>query len=329
MIWLLRMAQQTGGTEDESIVALIILLLIFLLSFGFGIAWIVALWKIFAKVGQPGWAALIPIYNMVVFLKVVQRPLWWVVLFFIPVVQFIIPLILCFDLSRVFGKGGLFGLGLVLFNPIFTMILGFGSAEYVGRDGMAITSWESGTNDTTIRPLPAEPAESMNLGSPVEFVVLLMSTLLLCGMLGMLVNGLWQRSNQSAVALSVIDERERAIEPVTSESIESVFDARNQGMITFGSIVSKSVGPFDKDDWTFIGRRGQVVTIRGNAALADDTDPRIQLIDPNGQVLAEDDDSGGGSNALIERFELPADGEYTIRISTWSGGDYTLMLELE
>ncbi len=325
MLWLLRMAQQTGGTEDESIVALMILLLILLLAFGFGIAWIVAVWKIFAKAGQPGWAVLIPIYNMVAFLKVVQRPLWWLVLLFIP----IIPLILCFDLSRVFGKGGLFGLGLVLFNPIFTMILGFGSAEYVGRDGMAITSWESGTNDTTRRPLPAEPAESLNLGSPLELVVLLMSTLLLCGMSAVLVNVLWQRSHQSAVALSIIDEPELVIEPVTGESIESVFDARNQGMITFGSIVSKSVGPFDEDDWTFIGRRGQVVTIRGNAALADDTDPRIQLIDPNGQVLAEDDDGGGGSNALIERFELPADGEYTIRISTWSGGDYTLMLELE
>ncbi len=38
---------------------------------------IVAMWKVFTKAGRPGWAAIIPIYNMYVWCKIVGRPGWW------------------------------------------------------------------------------------------------------------------------------------------------------------------------------------------------------------------------------------------------------------
>ena len=90
------------------------------------------LWRIFEKAGKPGWAALIPIYNLIVLLEIVGRPAWWVVLFLIPIVNFVISLIVSFDLSKSFGHGALYGLGLAFFGFIFAPILAFGSDRYQG-----------------------------------------------------------------------------------------------------------------------------------------------------------------------------------------------------
>jgi hypothetical protein len=92
-------------------------------------------WKIFTKAGKPGWAILIPIYNIIVFLQIVGRPVWWIILLLIPVVNFIILIILVNDLSKSFGKGVGYTLGLLFLGIIFVPLLGFGSAEYVGPGG--------------------------------------------------------------------------------------------------------------------------------------------------------------------------------------------------
>jgi hypothetical protein len=93
---------------------------------------IAAMWKIFTKAGQPGWACLIPIYNIYILCKIVGRPGWWVILMLIPFVNFIIAIILCIDLAKSFGNGVGFGLGLALLGIIFFPILGFGSSQYQG-----------------------------------------------------------------------------------------------------------------------------------------------------------------------------------------------------
>jgi len=98
---------------------------------------IAALWKIFVKAGEPGWAAIIPVYNLVVMLKIVGRPVWWVVLFLIPFVNLIMGFIVAFDLAKVFGKGAGFALGMIFLFPIFYPILGFGSAKYQGAPAVA------------------------------------------------------------------------------------------------------------------------------------------------------------------------------------------------
>ena len=54
---------------------------------------IAALWRIFVKAGEPGWAAIIPVYNLVVMLKIVGRPVWWIVLFLIPFVNLVMGFI--------------------------------------------------------------------------------------------------------------------------------------------------------------------------------------------------------------------------------------------
>jgi hypothetical protein len=103
---------------------------------------IVAMWKVFTKAGRPGWAAIIPIYNMYVWCKIVGRPGWWVILMLIPLVNIIIGIIVCIDLAKSFGKGAGFGIGIALLGIIFLPILGFGSAQYQGpsaSQGVAVT----------------------------------------------------------------------------------------------------------------------------------------------------------------------------------------------
>jgi hypothetical protein len=93
---------------------------------------IAAMWKVFSKAGQPGWAILIPFYNLYVICKIAGRPGWWLILMFIPLVNFIILVILDIDIAKNFGKGAGFGIGLLLLPFIFFPILGFGSAQYQG-----------------------------------------------------------------------------------------------------------------------------------------------------------------------------------------------------
>jgi len=93
---------------------------------------IVAMWKVFTKAGQPGWASIIPIYNLYVWCKIVGRPWWWILLMLIPFVNFIILIILCIDMAKSFGKGAGFGIGLAFLGIIFWPILDFGSAQYQG-----------------------------------------------------------------------------------------------------------------------------------------------------------------------------------------------------
>jgi hypothetical protein len=100
-----------------------------------GVIWllvIIAEWRVLAKAGKPGWGAIIPIYNLYLICKVAKRPGWWWVLFIIPVVNVVITIIVMLDVAKAFKKGVGFGIGLILLNPLFMMILGYGSAEYDG-----------------------------------------------------------------------------------------------------------------------------------------------------------------------------------------------------
>jgi hypothetical protein len=87
-------------------------------------------WTIFTKAGQPGWASLIPFYNVFILLKIVGKPGWWLVLFLVPVVSFVIAIIVCLELAKVFGKGGGFAVGLLLLPIVFAPMLAFGDATY-------------------------------------------------------------------------------------------------------------------------------------------------------------------------------------------------------
>ncbi|MDA3799725.1 MAG: DUF5684 domain-containing protein [Kiritimatiellae bacterium] len=92
--------------------------------------YIIVMWKIFVKAGQPGWASIIPIYNVYVMIKIAGKPGWWLLLFFIPFVNIIIGILVLISFAEKFGKGIGFVLGLIFLSPIFYAILAFDSSEY-------------------------------------------------------------------------------------------------------------------------------------------------------------------------------------------------------
>ncbi len=123
---------------------------------------IIAQWRIYSKAGQPGWACIIPIYNLVVYMQIIGRPISWLmiyigclVIYFIGfgmimngslmgglltsiggLVLLVISIIDTNRLSRSFGKGAGFTAGLIILPFIFMPILGFGSAQYIGPNGV-------------------------------------------------------------------------------------------------------------------------------------------------------------------------------------------------
>ena len=87
-------------------------------------------WKVFEKAGEPGWQAIIPIWNVITLLRIVNRPWWWLLLMLIPIVNLVIAIIALNRLSRSFGQGTGFTIGLILLPIVFYPILGFGAATY-------------------------------------------------------------------------------------------------------------------------------------------------------------------------------------------------------
>lgn len=97
-----------------------------------GIITLVGMWKIFSKAGVPGWGAIVPIYNMYLLFKITMGNGWLFLLLLIPFVNIIMGIVVYAKLAAAFNKGIGYTLGLIFLTPIFIMMLGFGSAEYVG-----------------------------------------------------------------------------------------------------------------------------------------------------------------------------------------------------
>ena len=89
-------------------------------------------WLVYVKAGESGWQVLIPIWNGIVLLRIVGRPLWWIILLAFPLIGFITTGFLAQDLAKSFGKGFGIALGLWLLPFVFIPMLGFGSATYRG-----------------------------------------------------------------------------------------------------------------------------------------------------------------------------------------------------
>jgi uncharacterized protein DUF5684 len=96
---------------------------------------IAAMWKVFSKAGEPGWAAIVPIYNYYVLDKIAGRPGWWLLLWiFLGPIAYIV---ISFDIAKRFGKGAGFAIGLILLPFIFWPMLAWGDASYSPAPAMA------------------------------------------------------------------------------------------------------------------------------------------------------------------------------------------------
>jgi len=124
-------ALQAGGGGGSGIGAL----LFFLVPLAIAVVVVAGFWKTFAKAGEPGWAAIIPIYNVYVMVKVSGNPWWWLILFLLPILNLVALFKISIDVAKAFGQGLGFGVGLALLSFVFWPLLGFGDYEYVGRNG--------------------------------------------------------------------------------------------------------------------------------------------------------------------------------------------------
>lgn len=94
---------------------------------------LIAGWKVFTKAKKPGWAIFIPLYNIYTLLKIVGRPGWWLIWYFIPFANIVVHIIVSLDFAKSFKRSGAFGIFFLFFFPIIGyLILGFGKSKYVG-----------------------------------------------------------------------------------------------------------------------------------------------------------------------------------------------------
>lgn len=128
MLGLNVLAQSNSGGA----LGAILLLMIIVIVLAWALLLLVSLGKLFTKAGHPGWAAFVPIYNMIILLQIIERPGWWLILFFVPMVNFVVMFIVGIELAQAFGKDILYGLGLFVLTPIFTSMLAFGDSRYQG-----------------------------------------------------------------------------------------------------------------------------------------------------------------------------------------------------
>lgn len=149
------------------------------ITFLFYLAFIVfmlsAMWKVFTKANRRGWEAIIPIYNTIVMLEIVGRPVWWIALMLVPFVNVVVAVILMFDIAKAFGKGPGFGLILLLLPFIGFPMLAWGSAQYRGPAAAGSDTYGAGAapgqqgyaSATPTQPVyPQTPAQPQTFQSP-------------------------------------------------------------------------------------------------------------------------------------------------------------------
>lgn len=128
-------------------------------AFVWWILQIIANWNIFTKADEAGWKSLIPIYGDYVSYKIAwQTSYFWLnfilgillsyvsnanlnesmflslIVILLKIALTVINIMYCVKLARAFGRGIGFAIGLILLQPIFLLILGFGSDQYYGAD---------------------------------------------------------------------------------------------------------------------------------------------------------------------------------------------------
>lgn len=109
------------------------MIVMWLLFIALAIVTIISMWRLFTKAGKPGWASIVPIYNNIIALEIIGRPMWWIFLFFVPGVNIVVQLFVTLETAKVYGKDMTFGVLMILFPVPMYPILAFGKdTTYLG-----------------------------------------------------------------------------------------------------------------------------------------------------------------------------------------------------
>ena len=124
-------------------------LFFWILSMALGILKIVSLWKIFKKAGKPGWASIVPIYNIYIMCEIAEKEWWYILLLCVPFVNIYVMIVLYNGMAKKFGKGGGFVVGMILLPVVFFPMLAFGKDATVVNN-QPNTSNENNMADNTL-----------------------------------------------------------------------------------------------------------------------------------------------------------------------------------
>ncbi|MCU0847636.1 MAG: DUF5684 domain-containing protein [Spirochaetes bacterium] len=115
------MSQGGGGSVVGSLIYLAIIILV-----------IAGLWKIFVKAGKPGWAAIVPIYNLIVMIQIAGKPIWWIILMIIPLVNFIVFILIWLEIIKKFGQPTWHVILVIFVGFVYIPYLGFSDVAFKG-----------------------------------------------------------------------------------------------------------------------------------------------------------------------------------------------------
>jgi len=161
--------QAASGLAGFAIFSLVMWIIVIAVS----VVNIIAMWKVFTKAGKPGWAAIIPIYNLIVLLEITELPMWYIALYCVPGANIFAMFKIYIELAKKFGKSTGFGVGMVFFTPIFMAILAF-DKEVVYQNGQVATVQQMNyqqpmnqqmvnpTNEPIMQETPVQPIQPMN-----------------------------------------------------------------------------------------------------------------------------------------------------------------------
>ena len=124
-------------------------LFFWILSMAVGILKIVSLWKIFKKAGKPGWASIVPIYNIYIMCEIAEKEWWYILLLCVPFVNIYAIIVLYNGMAKKFGKGGGFVVGMILLPVVFFPMLAFGKDATIVNN-QPNTSNENNMADNTL-----------------------------------------------------------------------------------------------------------------------------------------------------------------------------------
>jgi hypothetical protein len=161
----------SGFSPDGIALFAIISSAIILVALVLSIPFIIGYWKVFTKAGRPGWAVLIPFYNLYVQLQITGKPAWWLAVYMVLAFSNVIPwpqeiesftwvlnllatvgllilgILIAIATGKVFGKDTLWSVILLGLIPVGYLILGFGKAVYTPPQTM-----RSSTNPPQVLP---------------------------------------------------------------------------------------------------------------------------------------------------------------------------------
>lgn len=120
---------------------------VWIIAMGMYVLQIIAMWKIFTKANKPGWASIVPVYNIYTLLQIAEVPTWYLLLLIIPVANIYATFKMYIELAHKFGKDTGFGIGLVLLNPVFILVLAFGNASYIDNENIGYKGNMNGMNN--------------------------------------------------------------------------------------------------------------------------------------------------------------------------------------